>query len=66
MNKDLNEIYDRHIVHNSFLDKRTVDKCMEESYKLGVQDVLNWLREVDYLTDNMNYIIEEFKNQKQK
>jgi hypothetical protein len=64
MNKDLNEIYDKHIVHSSFLDKRTVDKCMQESYGLGVQDVLNWLEKMDYLTDNMDYIIEEFKRQK--
>jgi hypothetical protein len=62
MNKDLNEIYDRHIIHSSFLDKRTVDKCMKESYELGVREVLGWLASQDYLSDNVEYIIEEWYN----
>lgn len=64
MDKKIQEIYDRLIVHNSFLDKRTVEKCMNESYNLGVNDVLSWLSTQDHLSDNITYIIEEWKNQK--
>ena len=59
----IQEIYDRLIVHNSFLDKRTVEKCMNESYDSGVKDVLSWLSTQDYLSDNIQYIIEEWENQ---
>jgi len=64
MNKDLNEIYDKHILHSSFLDKRTVDKCMLESYELGVSQVFEWLSKSDYLTDKLEVLKAEFKNQK--
>lgn len=57
------EIYDKNIVHTSFLDKRTVMKCMEESYYQGVNDVLNWMSEMNHLSDNVDYLIEEYKNQ---
>lgn len=64
MDKKLQEIYDNEIVHSSFLDKRTVEKCMKQSYDLGTEDVLSWLSTQDYLSDNIQYIIEEWKNQK--
>lgn len=57
------EIYDKNIVHTSFLDKRTVMKCMEESYYQGVNDVLNWMSEMNHLSDNVDYLIKEYKNQ---
>lgn len=57
------EIYDKNIVHTSFLDKRTVMKCMEDSYYLGVNDVLNWMSEMNHLSDNVDYLIQEYKNQ---
>lgn len=57
------EIYDKNIVHTSFLDKRTVMKCMEDSYFLGVNEVLNWMSEMNHLSDNVDYLIEEYKNQ---
>jgi hypothetical protein len=57
------EIYDKNIVHTSFLDKRTVMKCMEDSYYQGVNDVLNWMSEMNHLSDNVDYLIEEYKNQ---
>lgn len=64
MDNRIKEIYDREIVHHSFLDKRTVEKCMNESYELGVKDVLSWLSSQDYLSDNIQYIIEEWENRK--
>ena len=57
------EIYDKNIVHTSFLDKRTVMKCMEDSYYQGVNDVLNWMSEMNHLSDNVDYLIQEYKNQ---
>jgi hypothetical protein len=39
---------------------------MEQSYEMGRQDVLQWLSKMDYLSDNINYILEEWKNQNNK
>lgn len=64
MKEELFEIYDTNIVHSSFLDKRTVMKCMEESYYKGISDVLAWMSKMNHLSDNIDYIIEEYKNQK--
>ncbi len=36
---------------------------MEKSYDLGVEEFLEWLSKQEYLSDNINYIIEEWKNQ---
>lgn len=37
MKQSLNEIYDENVVHNTILDRDSVMKCMEKSYKLGEQ-----------------------------
>jgi len=63
MKNTFSEIYDKNIVHTSFLDKRTVMKCMEDSYFLGVNEVLNWMSEMNHLSDNVDYLIQEYKNQ---
>jgi hypothetical protein len=63
MKSELEKIIEKNIVHNSFLDKQSVEKCVEESYNLGVNDVLGWLSKMDYLSDNVKYIIEEWTNQ---
>jgi len=36
---------------------------MEKSYDLGIEEFLEWLSKQDHLSDNINYIIEEWKNQ---
>jgi hypothetical protein len=66
MKSELQEIIKKNIVHSSFLDKQSVEKCVEESYNLGVDDVLNWLSNMDYLSDNIEYVIEEWNNQYRK
>lgn len=66
MKPELIEIIDENIVHTIFLDRPSVEKCVEESYNLGVKDVLNWLSKQDYLTDNIEYLIEEWNNQNTK
>jgi hypothetical protein len=62
MEKKLQEIYEKNINNNFVLDKDGVIKSMEESYELGSKEVLDWLSEMDYLSDNINYIIEEWNN----
>ena len=44
------------------LDKDGVIKSMKESYELGTKEVLDWLSKMDYLSDNIGYIIEEWNN----
>jgi hypothetical protein len=62
MEKKLQEIYEKNISNNFMLDKDGVIKSMEESYELGSKEVLDWLLKMDYLSDNINYIIEEWNN----
>jgi hypothetical protein len=63
MKPELEKIIENNIVNNLFLDKESLQKCVEESYNLGVNDVLDWLSKMDYLSDNLKYIIEEWNNQ---
>jgi hypothetical protein len=63
MKSELEKIIENNIVNNVFLDKESIQKCVEESYNLGVNDVLDWLSKMDYLSDNLKYIIEEWNNQ---
>jgi hypothetical protein len=62
MEKKLQEIYEKNISNNFMLDKDGVIKSMEESYELGSKEVLDWLSKMDYLSDNINYIINEWNN----
>ena len=63
MKIELEKIIENNIVHNTLLDRQSVEKCVEESYNLGVNDVLDWLSKMDHLSDNVKYIIEEWNNQ---
>ena len=63
MDNRLVEIYENTIPHSSFLSERAIISCMKQSYKMGTQDVLEWLSKMDYLSDNINYIIKEWENQ---
>ena len=62
MKLELTKILDVNMVHNSFFDKKTVETCMEKSYDLGAEEVLEWLSKMDYLSDNIEYIIEEWND----
>jgi hypothetical protein len=66
MEKKLQEIYEKNISNNFMLDKDGVIKSMEESYELGSKEVLDWLSKMEYLSDNINYIIEEWNNIQKK
>lgn len=63
MDSELKKIYEKHIVRNSFLDQNSVENCMKDSFNLGTKKVLDWLSKQDYLSDNINYILEEWDNQ---
>lgn len=63
MKSNLKKILDDNIIHTGFYDRKSVEKCMEESYDLGTKEVLEWLSNQEHLSDNINYIIEEWKNQ---
>jgi hypothetical protein len=63
MKPELEKIIENNIVNNVFLDKESIQKCVEESYNLGVNDVISWLSNMDYLSTNIKYIIEEWYNQ---
>jgi hypothetical protein len=62
MEKRLREIYEKNVSDEFVLDKNGVFKSMEQSYELGTQDVLTWLSKMDNLSDNIQYIIEEWNN----
>lgn len=66
MKTELEKIIKSNIIHNTLLDMRSIEKCVDESYNLGVQDVLDWLSKMDHLCDNIHYIIEEWDNQNKK
>ena len=63
MDGRFSEIFENTIPHSSFLSERAIMSCMHQSYRLGVDDVLEWLKKNDHLTDNISYLIEEFENQ---
>lgn len=63
MENRLSEIFENTIPHSSFLSERAIKSCMYQSYNLGVDDVLDWLKKNEHLSDNINYLIEEFRNQ---
>lgn len=63
MDPELKKIYEKHIVHNSFLDQNSVENCMKDSHDLGVKKVLEWLSKQDHLSNNLDYILEEWDNQ---
>jgi hypothetical protein len=63
MKERLNKIYEKNVSETYVIDKEGVVKSMEDAYNLGITDVFEWLSKMDYLTDNMQYIIDEWNNQ---
>jgi len=63
MKPSLEKILNTYVVHTGFFDRNSVEKCMEQSYDLGAKEFIEWLSQQDYLSDNINYIIEEWENQ---
>jgi hypothetical protein len=63
MKPSLEKILNTYVVHTGFFDRNSVEKCMEQSYDLGTKEFIEWLSKQDHLSDNINYIIEEWENQ---
>jgi len=62
MKKKLETIYETNIIHNSFLDKESIIKSMVDSYNLGKQELIDWLSEKDYLSDDKQTLLKEYNN----
>jgi len=62
MKQKLETIYETNIIHNSFLDKDSIIQAMVESYNLGKQELINWLSEKDYLSDDKKTLLKEYNN----
>jgi hypothetical protein len=62
MKQKLENIYESNIVHNSFLDKESIIQSMVDSYNLGKQELINWLSEKDYLSDDKQTLLKEYNN----
>lgn len=62
MEQRLLDIYEENVINVFVFDKNGVFKSMEQSYELGTRDVLTWLSKMDYLSDNIEYIVEEWNN----
>jgi uncharacterized protein YjgD (DUF1641 family) len=66
MIEKLEKIYEKNVNTSFVLDKEGVFKAMELSYELGSKEVLEWLSKMDYLSDNIDYINEEWNNKNNK
>lgn len=63
MKPDFYQLMKEHNVHHMFLNESGIINALEKSYNQGTSDLLNWLSEQSHLCNNINYIIEEWKNQ---
>ena len=65
---DYIELIREHNLHSMIVNPDglavAMDKCYEQGKLDGEEELLNWLSKMDYLSDNMEYIIEEWKNLK--
>lgn len=59
------EIFENTIPHSTFLSESAIKSCMHQSYKLGTEDMIKWLLENKHLSDNIQYIVDEWNNQNQ-
>lgn len=57
------EIFENTIPHSTFLSESAIKSCMYQSYQLGTEDVIKWLLENKHLSDNIQYIVDEWNNQ---
>ena len=61
------ELLNEQTVTSSIMDKEgcisAMDICYQIGKKDGTQEVLLWLENQKHLSDNIDYLIEEYKNQ---
>lgn len=67
MKPDFFELIKQYNNHSVFLDLDGITDAMNICYEMGKNDgnkeVLEWLSKMDYLSDNIQYIKEEWENQ---
>lgn len=67
---DYIDLIKEHNGHSVFLDLKGLSNAMDICYKKGKlegqNEVLEWLSKMDYLSDNIQYIKEEWENQNNK
>jgi len=67
MKPDFSELISDYNGHSFFLNETGLKKAMEVVYDKGkndgINEVLSWLSTMDYLSDNIKYIKEEWENQ---
>lgn len=49
VSEKIKDIFEKHVIHRSFLDKDSILSCMDESYKLGKTDSLSDFEEMNLL-----------------
>lgn len=68
MSPNFHDIMKEHNVHHMFLNETGVIKALEQSFNMGKtegeNEVLSWLSEMNHLSDNIKYILEEWENRK--
>lgn len=69
MKPDYIKILVEHNLSSIFLDQTGCIEAMEICYEMGRKEgqsqILKWLTEMNHLSDNIEYILEEWKNQQQ-
>lgn len=68
MKPDFLQLLSEHNGHTFFLNESGLERAMEIVYEKGkndgINEFLNWLSNMEYLSDNIQYIKEEWENQK--
>lgn len=60
---DFKKIIQENNIHSTFLNEEGIVAAMQQSYSLGVKDVLDWLKNMNHISDNVEYLVEEWNNQ---
>lgn len=60
---DFKKIIQENNIHSTFLNEEGIVAAMQQSYSLGVKDVLDWLKNMSHISDNVQYLVEEWNNQ---
>ena len=60
---DSKKIIRENNIHSTFLNEDGIVSALEESYNQGVNDVLDWLKKMEHLSSNIQYLLDEWNNQ---
>lgn len=60
---DFKKIIQENNIHSTFLNEEGIVAALQQSYSLGVKDVLDWLKNMNHISDNVEYLLDEWNNQ---